>query len=69
VIETYWHHTRTQAYKDMPAIKVSHRQRLMGGDSSDPHMLVEDIVLQSLEEIGLQNNGTEHEFPNLRRRK
>jgi hypothetical protein len=69
VISTYWHHTRTSARQDMPCIKVSHRQRLIGGDSGEPHVLIEDIVLESLEKLQVQDDGTEHDYSQLRRRK
>ena len=69
MIVTHWHHSRTNPPKGMPAIKISHRQILAGGDSAEPHLLIEEIVLQSLEQLQLRDDGTEHEYPQLRRRK
>jgi|HubBroStandDraft_2_1064218.scaffolds.fasta_scaffold2380850_1 hypothetical protein len=64
MIETYWHHTRLPG-----RVKLSMRQRLLGGDSGTPHVLVEDIVLESLDPLQVQDQGTEHEYPQLRRRR
>jgi hypothetical protein len=64
VIATYWHHIRLPGW-----VKHSTRQILAGGDSSEPHLLIEEIILQSMNDIQVQDNGTEHEYPNLRRRR
>jgi hypothetical protein len=64
MISTYWHHSRVPG-----DVKFSHRQILAGGDSSEPHLLIEEIVLQSLDTLQVQDNGIEHDYPQLRRRK
>lgn len=69
MIKTYWHHTRTAAGRNLPAVKVSHRQVLAGNDSADPHLLVEEIVLESLDRLTVDDPGTTNEYPILRRRR
>lgn len=64
MIATYWHHTRLPG-----GVKHSTRQILAGGDSSEPHLMIEEITLQSLDEIQVQDLGIEHDYPQLRRRR
>lgn len=69
MITTHWHHTRTNPPKGMPAIKVSHRQILVGGDAGEPHLLIEEITLESLDKLQIKDDGVERDYPQLRRRK
>lgn len=65
----HWHHARIHT-RGAETIKVSHRQILMGEDSGDEHVMSEEIILQTLEDpLTLGETGTEHEYPQLRRRK
>lgn len=68
MFEQHWHHARIHT-KGAETIKVSHREILMGGDSGEEHVAREEIVLESLDGLQLKNDGTEHDYPALRRRK
>lgn len=64
-METYWHHTRLPG-----RVKMSSRQVFLpGNDDTRENILVEEIVLESLDNLQIKDEGQEHEYPNLRRRK
>lgn len=65
MIASYWHHTRMR----LGGVKCSTRFTLAGGESSEPHLLIEEVVMQSPDQLQLQDNGTEHNYPTLRRRR
>lgn len=65
-METYWHHARLPGGVKMSSRQIYHEP---DGDIRQHPLLEEQIVLESLDSLKLKDEGHEHEYPNLRRRK